>query len=404
MSCHRFAVAVVAAFVAVLAAAHSAAAQQADSTPAPYYAGRVGLYPTIRLSNVGWDSNVYNNREAEEVGDFTSSLSPAIDALLRSPRFNLTVHSQWDYYYFRRLASLRALDIDQSGRVEATLNRLSPYVSGNWLSTRHRQNVEVDAMERRRDHSVEAGTYVRVSAKTFVGVSAARAAVDYESDARFRGTELAPVLNRSTTTGTLAVRYQMTPLTTFSVGLTRGATRFPTSRERDADSWQVGPTVEFKPLALISGSASVGFQTVKFRGSTQPDFKSTVMAVDLQYTLRGRTQFGVGATRNLEYSFLDTQVDYVLTGLATTVSHRLNDRWDAGVVASRYGLGYRRREVALAATDVPSSTFMSYGANIGYRLGRHRIGLDVEHQGRTSDIPLNDYERLRVMSSLRYVF
>ena len=163
MSCPRFsafALAAVLGFAAPLAA-------QTDSTQAPFRLGPVGLSPSIQLTNVGWDSNVFNqNEEADPPGDFTSAFHPALDFAMRSPRFNLSARSQWDYYYFRRLSSLRALDIDQSARVDAALNRLSPYVSGSWLTTRHRQNLEIDAIVRRRNSAVTLGTAVRLSAKT----------------------------------------------------------------------------------------------------------------------------------------------------------------------------------------------------------------------------------------------
>ena len=403
MFCSRCAAVALTALLG-LAGAVTPAAAQGDSPPAPFYLGPVGLSPTINLSNVGWDSNVFNQNEVfDPPGDFTSAFSPVVDASMRSPRFGLSAHSRWDYYYFRRLSSLRALDIDQSGRVEATFNRVTPYVSGSWLTTRHRQNLEIDAIVRRRNHNVEGGTYVRVSAKTFIGVYGGRAAVDYEDDALFRGTELAPALNHTTVHGGLSLRYQATPLTTFAFGATRAKNRFGSSPERDADSWQVGPSVEFKPLALISGSAAVGFMRAKFRDPRQPEFKSTVASVNLQYTLRGRTQFTVGAQRNLEYSYLETQIDYVLAGLSTSVTHRLNGRWDVGGSVSRYGLSYRRRDPQ-ASFQTPTETFMSYGTSLGYHFGRHRVAFDVDYNHRTADAAINEYQRFRIGSSLTYAF
>jgi hypothetical protein len=378
------------------------AAAQGDSAQGPFHAGPVALSPTIRLANVGWDSNVFNlNNDLNGPSDFTTAFSPAIDAALRSPRVNLSAHSQWDYYYFRRLSSLRALDIDQSGRIEATFNRLSPYATGSWMTTRHRQNLEIDAIVRRRNHSVEGGTYVRLSAKTFVGVSAGRSVVDYEGGALFRDSELATALNHSNVRGTVSLRYQATPLTTFAVGLARSRSRFESSPERDADSWRIGPSVEFRPLALISGSASVGFQRAKFRDPRQPEFKSTVANVNLQYRLHGQTQFAVSAERNLEYSYLETQFDYVLAGLTTSVNHRFNDRWDVVGTVRRYGLSYRRRE---SNADAPSETFIGGGASLGYWLGRHRVAFDVDHNHRDADIAAHEYERFRISSSLTYVF
>jgi hypothetical protein len=256
---------------------------------------------------------------------------------------------------------------------------------------------------RRRNDGVRAGTFIRLSSKTAVDVHVGRSSVDYEGGALFRGAELAEVLNSRALFGGVAVRYQVTPLTTFAVGATRSRNRFDSSSERDSDGWQIGPSVEFKPLALISGTASVGFQKVRFRDARQPEYKSTVASVNLQYTLRGRTNFSVTGQRHLEYSYLATQTDYVLAGVGTTVTHRLGERWDVVGRLSRYGLGYRRRD-AEGAGSSPSQTFVSYGTSLGYRFRRHRLAFDVYHAERHADVPANEYERLRISSSLSYVF
>jgi hypothetical protein len=404
LSCSQFA-ALALAFVAFLGSAGPAVAQTDSAAQAPFRVGPVGLSPVFRLTNVGWDSNVFNqNEEFDPPSDFTSAVTPAVDAFIRSPRFNLSAHSQWDYYYFRRLSSLRALDIDQSARVDATLNRLSPYVGGSWLTTRHRQNLEIDAIVRRRNSSLLVGTALRLSAKTALDFHAARSTVSYEGGALFRGAELAQALNHDSVNAGVDLRYQITPLTSFAIGVSRSRARFDSSPERDGDSWQVGPSVEFKPLALISGTASVAFRKTTFRDATQPEFKSAVASVNLQYTLYGRTQFAVTAQRGLEYSYLESQLDYVLAGLDTTVTHRLNERWDVVGSFGRYGLGYRRREVE-ASLAVPSQTFFNYGTSLGYRFGRqHRLAFNVERTHRSADVAAHEYERVRVSSSLTYLF
>ncbi len=405
MSYSRCAAVAVTAIIMWVGDAASVMAQADTAAQAPFHLGPVALSPTIRLTNVGWDSNVYNqNEEADPPTDFTSAFRPSVDAAVRSPRFNLSAHSQWDYYYFHRLSSLRALDIDQSARADATINRLSPYVSGSWMTTRHRQNLEIDAIVRRRNHSVLAGTYIRLSAKTALDVHAGRSAVDYEGGALFRGAELADALNHNSVQAGVAFRYQATPLTSFALGVSRGKSRFDSSAERDSDSWQIGPSVEFKPLALVSGTASVGFRKVTFRDARQPDFRSAVANVNLQYTLHGRTQFLVNAQRNLEYSYLETQLDYVLAGLGTSVTHRLNEQWDVFGTVNRYGLSYRRRDVETGLERTPTQTFMNYGTSLGYRFGRHRLAFDVDYGRRHADVAAHEYERLRVSSSLSYVF
>ena len=68
-----------------------AQAQGFDASEPPIDAavqvGPLALSPAIRITNFGHDSNV-NNRSTDNgaKGDFTATLSPVVDAWLRSPR------------------------------------------------------------------------------------------------------------------------------------------------------------------------------------------------------------------------------------------------------------------------------------------------------------------------------
>jgi hypothetical protein len=388
-----------------LGAPPPARAQEAADN-APFRVGSLAVAPVIRLTNMGRDSNVFNDSATDKrTSDVTATLSPFVEAWLRSSRVQLTSRSQWDYYYFRDLAGLRALDVDYSGRIDFTVNRLRPYVSGNVLTTRHRQSFEIDAIARRRNDDLEAGTYVRLTGKVFAGVYAGRSHVKYQSDSVFRGTNLAESLNHTGTREGVGLRYEATPLTTFALEAAQSQDRFEFSPQRNSDSVYIGPSVEFKPLALISGRAAIGVRRTRFRELDQPEFKSSVASIDLNYTLRARTQIAVGARRDLEYSFLYTHRDYVLTTVSTTVTQWLGDHWDVRANASRHRLAYRTYDAGQAAQASIGETVLSYGGNVGYHLGRHRIGIDVLHQQRSSNAgDGRDYDRLRIGSSLIYSF
>src|SRR6185503_13098906 len=91
------------------AAAPIRAQNEADS--ARLRVGSLALFPTITLTNVGWDSNVFNFSEDDNPeSDMTATASPAVEAWLRTPRVRLNGRSRFDMYYFRELTSLRAVD------------------------------------------------------------------------------------------------------------------------------------------------------------------------------------------------------------------------------------------------------------------------------------------------------
>src|SRR5688500_9410543 len=66
---------------------------------ARFHVGAVRFSPTIRLSNAGWDSNVfYRHHDNRPVGDMTATLTPALDASIRLTRVRVNAHHQFDLY------------------------------------------------------------------------------------------------------------------------------------------------------------------------------------------------------------------------------------------------------------------------------------------------------------------
>ena len=108
--------------------------------------------------------------------------------------------------------------------------------------------------------------------------------------------------------------------------------------------------------------------------------------------------------RDLEYSYLVEQRDYVATDLSTTVSQRLGDRWELVGTVGRYGLSYRRRDANSTLPNFPSDTIVNYRGGIGYYLGRNRLAVDVYQWNRHANVAGRGYGRTRIMSSFSYGF
>ena len=62
-----------------------------------------------------------------------------------------------DTYYYKELPDLRAADTASGAQVELRLNRFIPFVDGTFSHTRHQENLEIDALARRRIDNVMAG-------------------------------------------------------------------------------------------------------------------------------------------------------------------------------------------------------------------------------------------------------
>jgi len=393
---------------AVLAGSPLPAMAQSATTPddAPIQIGPVALAPSIRLTNIGHDSNVYHQSD-DPASDVTATASPSARAWLRLPVLRVAGRSQADFIYFHRLTDLRAVDTDHFARVEVPLNWLMPYVEGNRASTRHQRNLEIDAPVKRLNETQRAGVDVRVTGKFTVGLTAQRSRIRYSGDTLYFGSDLAELLNRRGDGEGVRLRYAVTPLTSVGVTAEQQRDRFDAAVERDANSIWVLPEVEFQPFALVSGRAQIGFRRRSFVNTELPNFGGTAARVDLRYTLLGRTQFGVGVQRDLEYSYRFEQEEYLLSGVRVSVNHQLAEPWNVGLYLGRFHLDYRLvgSDRALAEASGYVETYVSVGAGVGYRMGRSRLALQVDFDDRDSTVStFRYYQRLRITSSLSHDF
>src|SRR5262249_50638942 len=142
---------------------------------------------------------------------------------------------------------------------------------------------------------------LRLSGKTTLVVAAKRGHIEFDQQETFLGTELAKALNRKTDSAELQLRYKLTPLTTLVVKTEGVQDRFTLDPTRNADSVAVLPGFELKPVALISGSAFVGYRRFKPLDSRVPDYQGIIALVDAHYSVSA-TRLDVKLNRDLIYS------------------------------------------------------------------------------------------------------
>jgi len=77
------------------------------------------LTPSVRLFNVGYDSNVFGENQAQHpTGDFTATLSPALVGSLRLPRGRVRGQTEVGFVYFNEFSHLRSVDSNNWGRAD----------------------------------------------------------------------------------------------------------------------------------------------------------------------------------------------------------------------------------------------------------------------------------------------
>jgi hypothetical protein len=393
-------------FVAVV---RSADAQFSEPPAnAPVQAGPLVLAPVFRLTNAGYDNNVFNEEQDKRRGDVMAMFSPSVDGWLRMAHGRASGRSQFDAYYFRTLTDLRSVDSEHSAQIEVPVNRFRPNFAARLVNTRHRQNLEIDALDRRRTLTLRGGFDVRLTAKATAGVFAVRDGLDYATNSLFRGTDLSRVLNHTSIGQGANISYALTPFTAVNVEAQRQRDEFDHAPERNSDNFRVGTGVTFAPRALISGSASVGVQKRKFLAGTKSAAGTgTFVAVDLAYTLLGRTAFAINAHRELDYSYLIAQPDYLSSGVSVTVTQRMGQSWELRGSIGRHHLAYNPDPLANAAlVSSYAETILMSGGEISYSLGHSRIGFRVDYSERLAALNVFDrgYQRVRLGSTFTYAF
>ena len=385
--------------------AHSAGAQ----TPDPESSRPVVLDPSLELQRLGYESNVFNET-VDPKSDVVATFRPALDYRLRLGRTRLSGRSVVAFRYFRDFSSERSVDTEHEIGFSADLHRITPYVDGTLLSTKERGGLDIDVRARRFRTGLTGGLDVRVSSKATVGAAAYILRTSFDDAAEVDGISLPARLDRRTEGAAAIFRYALTPLTSlvFSAGGEREV--FAGANARGSTSMLIVPRVEFKPFALIQGSAGVGYRRLEPADARLPEFSGVVVSTALTYTLRGVTRFALGAQRDVEYSYRPEFPVYVLNGLSLSVRQQITAVWDVHASAARQHLDYRR----LVPLAVPAGTAgpldlrtegMTYGAGVGYRVGRGtRIAFDVTRNTRHGGDITRDYECWRAGTSVFYGF
>lgn len=382
-----------------------AGAQALPPDPAEGAQMQVGPFafrPTLTLSNIGTDSNVFNEAENPKQ-DFTATISPVLQVIARGGPARLSYTARLDYVWFQTYSSERSANARSDGRFELRFTRLVPFVAAGLIDTRDRPNAEIDVRADRRETHVAAGAALVIGPTAVAAITVRRQQTDFASDEVFAGVSLERQLDETLRAGDAELRLELTPLTTFSMKGSWEQQEFAFSPERDSHSIILRPALEFNPSALISGTLMVGFRAFETSDPLLPDFNGTIAQIDLGYVLGGTTRVQGRVTRDVHYSYEPQHPYYVSLGWQATLMQQISGPFDVQVTGGRQRLDYEAR----GAGDARTMTVDTYGGGAGVRIGdQSRVGLSVEISRRRGGEGLTgrDYDRNRVFGSFSYGF
>jgi hypothetical protein len=386
--------------------ARSGAAQQVPSpaddpaAEAPVRFGVLAFDPRITLTNLGVDTNVFNDVDDPQ-SDFTFALKPGTDMFIRTGRGLLTVSGNVEFVYFSEFETERSINSDVLGRYEFRFNRLRPYVSAGWLDTSQRPGYEIDARARHYEADYHAGTDLRIASKSTLRLDFRHLDYSFDGDEVFDGKALHEELNRTLRAIEVSWRQRLTALTTWVTRISQGAERFESETVRNSDSFSVSSGFELGRFALIRGDAFLGFRNLQpADGGIFPEFNGVTADVNVFYTAPSQTRLGAAVARDIQYSYENRTPYYVQTGWTVSLTQRVTGRWDVELTGSRDRLAY---QAIVPAVDARTDFVSRFGGGVGYSFGEQmRVSFDVNSYHRSSELPGRDYGTIRAGVSVNY--
>ena len=391
-------------FLLVILASTTAAAQIPTNDPvaeAPYRLGVVGVAPRLGITNIGVDTNVFNEVNNPKQ-DFTSTTQGGGQMWLRTGKGLLSADGTLEYVYFSQYSSERSFNSNAKGQYELRFNKLRPYASAATVNTRNRPGFEIDKRVRHYESDYHVGSDLRVASKGAVRLDFRHRDYTIPSDETYQGRNLSEELNRTLKVASLGWRQRLTSLTTWVTQVSKETERFDENTIRNSDSFRVSSGFELGQFALIRGNAFVGYRKLTpADGGLLPEFSGVTADVDVSYTAPTQTRLSAAVDRDVQYSYESLTPYYVQTGWTVRLTQRIIGRWDGQVSGGRDRLAYQALfDFAPAArTDYVNR----FGGGTGYRMAEQvRVSFDVTSYTRRSDLPGREYSGLRAGVSVTY--
>ena len=372
----------------------------AEPTSGVLRAGPVRLAPGITVSQMGTDSNVFNEA-VDPKDDFVIAAIPDVSFFTRLRFVKVSAYGGADLNYFRTYTGERSAGYIGRARVDLLLGRLFPFVGYGQNRRRERPNSEIDTRANQVQTEKSAGLGFELSPTSAIYVSAIRSTTEFQNAVQ-SDVDLGQSLNRTSEDFNGGVRTALTPLSTLTLrgGLKRDL--FVAVPERNADARYFDASFNFVPQAVINGTATVGYTDFQPTDPGVKPYRGLTTSVALTYPLLEIGRLHFVALRSVEYSFDAAEAYYIQMSYMLNYTQRLVGDVDANVQGSRAFFDYG----STATTPERRDQLDLLLGGVGYNLrNRTRVALNYEYSRRRSPaLPDRNYERRRVFLSWAYAF
>lgn len=377
--------------------------------------GPFRILPTINFKNIGYDDNVYYQREEDNpASDFTGTVSPEVKVYFLFRNYlilSFTENPEYVYYFEQK-------------RERRWNNTLSPafkflfrnrfVISGNYSysNRRRRPSSEFDVRANEKTRSYNGRFFYETARRTSFGFSGLIRKISYE-DITLPGEEiyLSRALNRKEKSGNFEFYYRVFSESFFFIG--GGYTEYKfehvQSSWRDSSSYQVYSGIRFPLLGRMRGTLSLGYKKLIPRIEGKKGFSGFVGNTGLNFRL-WRFGFRLNYNRDCHFSYWTNSIFFI------------EDRYRGGV--SFYIIKFLRVDYNLiyGESNYPEPVMLrmpdgryeeikrrdihrTHIVGFVFRIIRNTgIGLMVNFWERTSNIPGVGRERMFVGGYVTYEF
>lgn len=373
---------------------------ETEPTTGVLSAGPVKMAPGIVIREIGWDSNVFDETEAEgPKSDFVLAATPDVAMFSRLRFVKVSAYAGSELTYYKQYQSEQSIGHAVRGRVDFLLSRVRPFIGAGETKTRTRPNGEIDARANRKERELSGGLAFELAVHSAVYGSAIKTSTAFRSTQE-DGIDLGQALTRDGIEYNGGVRTDLTPLATLivSAGVREDTFRFDSLR--NADNRQATATLRIGAEAVVTGAVSVSFNDFKAVDPLVKPYRGLTGSVALAYSLLEVGRLGLAAGRRQEYSFDAAEAYYLENSVNLTYNHRLFGAVDAQVRGGRAVFDYGFR----AGNPPHTDTLDTVEGGLGYNLrNRTRISINYEYARRRSPaLADRNYDRRRAYLAWTY--
>jgi len=278
--------------------------------------GPLRVIPVFRLSEVGYDSNVYFREEGSEVvPDFTATFSPeARGYWLLGSSVILSVTENPEYLFYAKEEGLRAFTNSFStGLRMLALRSFSLSANYHVLSHVRRATSELDQRIQDTLTGGTAGFFFETPRGTAVGFTGSIEDFRYKDVASGAPDDIyALALDRRETSAAVELYYRVFSESFFFAiaGWTRYEFVFLESAWRDASSFEVSAGLRFPLLGRARGKLSLGWKSFQPESPERKSFSGLVAATDVFFRF-GRLGINLGYVRDNTFSYNESAYYYI---------------------------------------------------------------------------------------------